>query len=547
MATLKQEPITLIWHRRDLRLDDHSLYHNRSGKIVSCVILSLKRLPSIACADFDMLSIGPHFGKTYLEAVADLRSSLQSRGGEILIRTSTDSVQTLIELAREIQCTEVAWMEEPGTWESKESRRLQQAIRSQLARNVRITTDVCYSMWHPNDLPADEEHWRRLAQPKQKFKSNKSKKQKESSPTQSSFHSIIDVTPDRFGGMPQVMGDFRRAARTATTIREPLVAPQSIQLPLYIPDAGTIPTLEEWFGPILQESDRPIMGVSPENLMTVVRTLDREVRRPRGGESVAKARLRHLLQDTREKERAKADVLTNDDSSQLSRHLVMGTLSPRRVVKEIHGLEHLTWLTTHLEMRDFFLYYCWKNGAKMYQLDGLPVCSKPLGHPWKSPRDLTEEWKAWSTGHTGFPLVDAAARQLQEGYISNRVRQNLASFLTRDLHLDWRAGAEYFQLWLEDFCVAANWGNWMYFSGVGPDPKSRHFRTVSQAKRYDANGEYVKRFVEELDVTCGPEQCLRPWDLVDDYPKPIINPASQYTWQDLQELNESGRICEKNT
>ena len=131
----------------------------------------------------------------------------------------------------------------------------------------------------------------------------------------------------------------------------------------------------------------------------------------------------------------------------------------------------------------------------------------------------------------------------QTGHCSNRARQNAASLLAKDLALDWRAGAEWFQWLLADHEVSANWGNWAYFAGVGADPKQRHFRTVSQAAKYDRTGAYVRRWLPELAAAGSAEAALRPFAHgVDGWPKPLVDPASQLTWQDAQRLDETGRL-----
>jgi deoxyribodipyrimidine photo-lyase len=206
--------------------------------------------------------------------------------------------------------------------------------------------------------------------------------------------------------------------------------------------------------------------------------------------------------------------------------------------------EGAEWLMSHLEMRDFFLYTCFAAGDGFYQRKGLPVSKKQEDIQWYSPKDKDkqEQWKRWATGKTHLPLVDAAMIQLMTmGYCSNRVRQNVASVLTKDLGIDWRAGAEWFQFLLEDHCVGANFGNWMYFSGVGPDPKNRHFRTVSQAKRYDRDGDFVKKWLPDLNLCNDEEVAFRPWDFgIVGYESPVVDPETQYTWQDLQYLKENG-------
>uniref|UniRef100_A0A7S3LA32 Cryptochrome/DNA photolyase FAD-binding domain-containing protein n=1 Tax=Amphora coffeiformis TaxID=265554 RepID=A0A7S3LA32_9STRA len=161
---------------------------------------------------------------------------------------------------------------------------------------------------------------------------------------------------------------------------------------------------------------------------------------------------------------------------------------------------------------------------------------------WKSIAQHSETFARWATGQTGFPLVDAAMKELvQTGFCSNRVRQNVASFLSKDLRLDWRAGAEWFQICLADHCVAANYGNWSYFAGTGNDPKNRHFRTISQAMRYDPDGTYVRKWLPALQAQPPPnddvQACFRPWDYnIEPWPVPMVDVSTQYSWTDMQEL-----------
>jgi len=117
--------------------------------------------------------------------------------------------------------------------------------------------------------------------------------------------------------------------------------------------------------------------------------------------------------------------------------------------------------------------------------------------------------------------------------------------LTKDLNIDWRAGAEWFQFLLEDHCVGANWGNWLYFSGVGPDPKNRHFRTISQALRYDPDGTYVKKWLPLLSGVEEKEALFRPWDFITDWnDEVVVSPKTQLTWQDLQRFEQTGKLLD---
>ena len=118
----------------------------------------------------------------------------------------------------------------------------------------------------------------------------------------------------------------------------------------------------------------------------------------------------------------------------------------------------------------------------------------------------------WVQGQTGFPYIDASMRELSStGWVSNRGRQNVASFLTKALGVDWRLGAEIFQSLLIDHDKRVNLGNWSYVAGVGADPRDRHFRTVTQGEKYDPRGEYIATWLPELrDLPM--ELRHRPWE-----------------------------------
>ena len=144
-------------------------------------------------------------------------------------------------------------------------------------------------------------------------------------------------------------------------------------------------------------------------------------------------------------------------------------------------------------------------------------------------------FEKWARGETGVPFVDASMRELlHTGWMSNRSRQNVASFLVKDLHLDWRMGAEWFESLLLDHDVSSNYGNWNYSAGIGTDPRlDRKFNVVKQALDYDPDGEFVKLWLPELkDVPA--EKVHFPWRLTDgelarynvklgqDYPRPVV-------------------------
>ena len=153
--------------------------------------------------------------------------------------------------------------------------------------------------------------------------------------------------------------------------------------------------------------------------------------------------------------------------------------------------------------------------------------SAPRGDRW---RDDADALAAWREGRTGYPVVDAGMRQLaREGFMHNRARLLTGSFLTKDLYLDWRIGAEHFAGLLVDGDVASNAGSWQWVAGTGVDTRpNRVFNPTAQAKRFDPNGDYVRRYVPELAGIEG-GAVHEPWRLgllrPPGYPEPIVDHA----------------------
>jgi deoxyribodipyrimidine photo-lyase len=143
-------------------------------------------------------------------------------------------------------------------------------------------------------------------------------------------------------------------------------------------------------------------------------------------------------------------------------------------------------------------------------------------------RQSPDELQAWKDGRTGYPVVDAAMRQLrQTGWMPNRARMIAASFLTKDLLIDWREGERHFMRWLIDGNLAANNGGWQWSAGTGTDaqPYFRIFNPVSQSRRFDRDGTYIRRWIPELR-TVASGYIHAPWEMAQppaDYPPPIVD------------------------
>ena len=188
-------------------------------------------------------------------------------------------------------------------------------------------------------------------------------------------------------------------------------------------------------------------------------------------------------------------LLGADYSTKFSPWLALGAVSPRQIYAELikfeqqYGANESTyWLVFELLWRDYFRYMLIKYGEKLFFKNGLNIYN-----PKREIVQSDELFQSWIQGKTGDDFVDACMHELAAtGFMSNRGRQNVASYLVHQLKLDWRLGAEYFESMLLDYDVASNWGNWAYLAGVGNDPRQRIFNTQKQAGQYDENGEFRK-------------------------------------------------------
>jgi deoxyribodipyrimidine photo-lyase len=217
-----------------------------------------------------------------------------------------------------------------------------------------------------------------------------------------------------------------------------------------------------------------------------------------GGEAAALAHLqRYLARGLAATYKATRNQLSGMDfSSKLSPWLAVGALSARTVAAQLqafeaqHGASDGTeWLIFELLWRDHFRWLHHKYGSRLYHAKGLRA-TEPLPHSRCNPRSLQH----WCAGQTGIPLVDAALRELRAtGYLSNRLRQVVASFWLHELQGDWRAGAAWFEAQLLDFDVHSNTGNWLYIAGLGTDPRGgRRFDVAKQTREHDPHGAYQR-------------------------------------------------------
>jgi deoxyribodipyrimidine photo-lyase len=213
----------------------------------------------------------------------------------------------------------------------------------------------------------------------------------------------------------------------------------------------------------------------------------------RGGTTAAIAHLRQYLERAlpHSYKATRNQLHGLDYSSKLSPWLALGSISARSIMKELRQFESEQganegsyWLWFELLWRDYFRVLHLKYGNQLYCASGLNQSEKPIHN--------ARGFEHWCSGRTGETIVDAGMRELKAtGYLSNRLRQVVASSLIYDLHSDWRAGAAWFESQLLDYDVYSNQGNWLYIAGRGTDPRGgRRFNPQKQAQDHDANGSY---------------------------------------------------------
>jgi deoxyribodipyrimidine photo-lyase len=288
-----------------------------------------------------------------------------------------------------------------------------------------------------------------------------------------------DDLPFELERLPKVFTSFRHKVEARWTVRPTLPTPEQV------------PTPAQW-------TERPLPSLSTAY---AVPTLDpRGVMPMRGGPTAALERLSHFTGASRalgHYKETRNGMLMADESSKLSPWLSAGALSPRAIYEAVrtyearHGANESTyWLIFELLWRDFFHFTAAKHGADLFKCGGIARAT---------PRGVYDRrrFEAWCEGRTGHPFIDANMRELAAtGWMSNRGRQNVASYLVHDLGLDWRLGAAWFEQLLVDYDPCSNWGNWQYLAGVGNDPREgRRFNPDLQAERYDPDGQYVRRWI----------------------------------------------------
>ena len=465
----------IVWFRDDLRVRDNPTLADAVAAAATVVPVYVFDPRRRGETRYGTEKRGPHRSEFRIESVHDLRRSLRERGGDLFVREG--AVEELVpELADRVGAGAVFTQTKPAT----EELRAERAVRDALPEGSRLERRWTHTLYHLDDLPT------------------------------------------RYDSIDDTFTPWRKDVERAASVREPVATPTEVPTPSLAP--GEVPTLDD-------------LGLSEPPLD------DRAVLPFEGGETAGRDRVEEYIWDgdrLREYKQTRNGMLGADYSSKLSPWLAAGCLSPRWIHREVNRYEaervaneDTYWLVFELLWRDFFQFQFLKHGSDFFGPDGIRGVEKR----WRRDR---EAFQRWARGETGVPFVDANMRELNEtGYMSNRGRQNVASFLADALQIDWRWGGAYFEERLVDYDVASNWGNWAYQAGVGNDSRDNHFDVLSQARRYDSDADYVTTWLPELD-DLPTEYAHRPWRMSEDeqtsrgvelgvdYPRPMIDVEARY-------------------
>ncbi len=469
----------IVWFRQDLRLHDNEALTEaitHADEVIPIYVFD-ERVFKGKTRWFGFPKTDKFRAKFLIESIEDLRESLRAIGSELVVRVGKPE-EEIYKLANELK----------SSWVFCNRERTQEEIEVQdtLEENLwSIGQELRYSrgkmLYYTADLPFPVNH-----------------------------------TPD-------VFTQFRKEVERFVQIREPMPTPtkENIKPSSAKIDKGDVPTLADFGHEDFTADERAVLPI-------------------KGGETAGLDRLDYYLWDTdlaQSYKETRNGLIGGDYSTKFSLWLAHGCLSPKEVYWTLKEYEQergsnksTYWIFFELLWRDFFRLMAKKYNNKIFYKRG------PKHEKVSKLHNDERLLQLWIEGRTGIPFIDANMRELKAtGFMSNRGRQNVASFLVKDLHVNWQMGAEYFESVLIDYDVASNWGNWNYVAGVGSDPREdRYFNILKQALRYDPKGEYVKLWLPEL-ANVPSDKVHRPEFLSFDeqtkygvklgaqYPKPMIN------------------------
>ncbi|CAL5421864.1 unnamed protein product [Camellia sinensis] len=447
--------IAIVWFRNDLRvLDNEALFTAWSSSEAVLPLYCVDPRLFHTTHYFAFPKTGALRAQFLIECLADLKNNLMKLGLNLLIQHGKpeDIIPSLVKefgvhtvYAQKETCSEEVNVERLVSCSLQQvalASPLGPSTRPTPTNNAKLQLVWGVTMYHVDDLPFDS------------------------------------------SCLPEVYTQFRKSVESKSKIRGCIKLPSSLGPPPNIGDWGCVPSLSQ-------------LGLQEGKVNNGMRFV--------GGETAALSRVneyfwkKDLLRMYKE---TRNGMLGPDYSTKFSPWLASGSLSPRFIYEEVRRYEKerqtndsTYWVLFELIWRDYFRFLSIKYGNSLFHIGG----PRKVKTRWSQDQLLFESWR---DGRTGYPLIDANMKELSmTGFMSNRGRQIVCSFLVRDMGIDWRMGAEWFETCLLDYDPCSNYGNWTYGAGVGNDPREdRYFSIPKQALTYDPEGKYVAYWLPELQA-----------------------------------------------
>lgn len=419
----------IVWFKTDLRLTDNETLVKAISQNDQIIPIYCFDKAHYKTTEYGFKKTGNFRAQFLLESLIDLDKNLRQLGSGLTILNGTPEIE-IPKIVKKYNAKKVYAKKEVASEEKKTESLLQTELWKLQCEIVTYSTTTLY---HAQDLP----------------------------------FSIRDI--------PDVFTNFRKKTEKDAAIRSTFEKPSAINSP-------DIPKLQ-----LPHLSDLDLEDSIIDSRATI---------RFKGGESEAIKRLNHYFFESKcisNYKQTRNEMVGEDYSSKFSAWLSIGCISPRFIYQELKKYEAIEtanestyWLVFELVWRDYFRFMMKKYSTKFFQKCGIQ--NKEVVVNDNNSQKLSD----WINASTGIDFIDANMKELKlTGFMSNRGRQNVASYLCNDLNIDWRFGASYFEQQLIDYDVCSNWGNWAYLAGVGNDPRGkRYFNIEKQASDYDKNFLY---------------------------------------------------------
>ena len=421
---------SLVWFRNDLRIADN-ISLSRACENPGTIGIYCFDPRQYANTPFGFKKTEKYRAQFLRESVKELRHALQQKNITLLVYFD----QPEVVIPKITALYNINRIYTHSVWTAEELA-VNNVLQKALPPAVELIESFDNFLFHPDDLP---------------------------------FSSINEL--------PNVFTAFRKKCEQHIQVRAPLSVPLAKPKTNMVDFKTAVPTLNE-------------LGLTEFEIDT------RTAFPFKGGEAQALQRLEHYFWKSKavlQYKTTRNGLLGADYSSKFSAWLANGSLSPRTVYASLKAFEAKViknedtyWLFFELIWRDFFRYVSLKHGNSIFKIGGI----LNRRYEWAKEEHLVDKW---INGRTEKPFVNANMIELKlTGFMSNRGRQNVASYWAKELQQDWRLGAAYFESMLVDYDVHSNWCNWMYLSGVGNDPRDRKFNIERQAEIYDGKGIFQK-------------------------------------------------------